>query len=225
MRKLLPAIVVIVLIGIASFLAFTFEIPEVSVFQVFQDLDQRIIQAESKGEETLETTLEQLQVSVREVISIGQTYDGKKDVSEQFTAYQTQYDQLNQYIESAMGEVSKAIESTDFEKVEKQVTKIAPELQGLATEMVKIQTDRTTKLELLNKELQKLVTELKTFEEMFYHTKTSDTVQYFQGINSIFKNIQALHSDYMETVESYYAIKADYYEQIANKNVIDYLFN
>ena len=40
----------------------------------------------------------------------------------------------------------------------------------------------------------------------------------------IFNTIEELHTEYMKSIEEYYAVKTEYYEAIANKGVPDYLF-
>ena len=75
-----------------------------------------------------------------------------------------------------------------------------------------LQQARTEKLVALNAELEVLAKELTNFEEMFYNTKTSEAVQYFQTINMIFNTIEELHTEYMKSIEEYYAVKTEYYE-------------
>ncbi|HAX72586.1 MAG TPA: hypothetical protein DCY20_03555 [Firmicutes bacterium] len=224
MRRLLPTITFVVVTALLLVFALTYDIPEIKVFKFFQDVDQKIITCEDQNKETLETTLEQLQFSVKELINIGQTYDGQTNVTTQFEEYETNYDAVKKYTESVSVCISKVIEETNFDKVEKKTKKLSPELLALANNMVELQQERTTKLADLKTKLDALVNALESFEEMFYNTKTSDSVQYFESVNVAFQEVQALHTDYMDTVQAYYQAKEMYYEQIANKTIIDYLF-
>ena len=59
---------------------------------------------------------------------------------------------------------------------------------------------------------------------MFYHSKVSETVRYFQQLNQLFSQLATTHHEYVQNVEAYYSVKAEYYEAIANKGVFDYIF-
>ena len=116
------------------------------------------------------------------------------------------------------------LEEVNFDKVESTLSKLPENLASLGKQMSVLQQARTEKLVALNAELEVLAKELTNFEEMFYNTKTSEAVQYFQNINVIFNTIEELHTEYMKSIEEYYAVKTEYYEAIANKGVLDYLF-
>ena len=116
------------------------------------------------------------------------------------------------------------LEEVNFDKVESTLSKLPENLASLGKQMSVLQQARTEKLVALNAELEVLAKELTNFEEMFYNTKTSEAVQYFQTINMIFNTIEELHTEYMKSIEEYYAVKTEYYEAIANKGVPDYLF-
>ncbi|MGL4336546.1 MAG: hypothetical protein ACRCST_06600 [Turicibacter sp.] len=224
MRKSLPMIIIF---GVAILLlgfSLTYDIPEVEAFQFFQNIDQKIATCENKNDQTLESTLEDLQLTVRELIVEGQTYNGQTDVSKLLEKYNTQYEQVKQYTQSVFVCISDVITETDFTKVEKTTKKLSPELVDLANEMVVLQQGRTSKLATLKDQLDNLVKTLDNFEEMFYNTKTSDTVQYFQNVNNSFQEVQTIHSEYMTTVETYYQAKESYYEQIASKGTLDFIF-
>ncbi len=223
MRRFLPTIIVVALIAAAGFLAFSYEIPEISVFQVFQDCDQALIEVNQQSEEPLETVLENLQVSVRDVITAGQTYDKKADVSEVFATYEKAYEDVKQYVESVLMPMIKVMEETEFDKVSRQLSHLSPELKTQAEELIQLQQGRITQLNALGDEIQNLVAGLESLETMFYSTTTSDSVQYFQQLNGKFLEILRLHTEYGETVDAYYEAKTGYYEQIANKNMFDYL--
>lgn len=222
-RPFLPVLFIIIIVAVGIFFASTYKIPEVHVFQFYQDLDQEIVTCEKQNPNTLEDNLNALQTAVSGLISAGQTYDGSADLSELFTSFNTQYDMLKQYNDSVATCISSAIEKTNFESIEKVIKKLPESLQTLGNDMTELQQVRTTKLKSLEEQLAALVTTLSTFEEMFYNTKTSEAVQYFQSVNVAFNEVQTLHTDYMTTVESYYTAKTAYYESIANKGTLDYI--
>lgn len=223
-RPFIPALIIMIIAALGIFFAFTYKIPEVQVFQFYQNLDQEIVTCEKQNTSTLEENLNVLQSSVSSLISAGQTYDGSTDLTELFDSFNKQYDMLKQYNESVAVCISSAIEKTNFESIEKVIKKLPEGLQTLGNEMTTLQQERTTKLTALEEQLSSLVSTLSTFETMFYNTKTSEAVQYFQSVNVAFNDVQTLHTEYMTTVEAYYTAKTAYYESIANKGTFDYLF-
>lgn len=223
-RPFLPVLIVIIISAVGIFFALTYKIPEVQVFQLYQNLDQEIVTCEKQNTSTLEENLNALQASVSGLISAGQTYDGSADLTELFDSFNTQYKMLKQYNESVATCISSAIEKTNFDEIEKVIKKLPADLQTLGSEMTSLQQERTTKLTTLEGQISSLVDTLSNFEEMFYNTKTSEAVQYFQSVNTAFSEVQTLHTEYMTTVESYYVAKTAYYESIANKGTLDYLF-
>lgn len=223
-RSFLPTIIIVIIAALGIFFSLTYKIPEVHVFQDFQNLDQEIVTCEKQNTSTLEENLNALQLSVSDLISAGQTYDGTTDLSDSFATFNEQYNMLKSYTESVSVCISSAIEKTDFEKINKVLTKLPEELKALGTEMTTLQQERTTKLTTLKSQLDSLVSTLSTFEDMFYNTKTSDAVQYFQNVNVAFEEVQTTHTDYMKTVEAYYTTKTSYYESIANKGAFEYIF-
>ena len=223
-RPFLPVLIVILISAVGIFFALTYKIPEVQVFQMYQHLDQEIVTCEKQNTNTLEDNLNALQASVSSLISAGQTYDGSADLTELFESFNTQYNMLKQYNESVATCISSAIEKTNFEQIEKVIKKLPTDLQTLGHDMTSLQKERTTKLTALEAQLSSLVDTLSNFEEMFYNTKTSEAVQYFQSVNVAFSDVQTLHTDYMTTVEAYYTAKTAYYESIANKGTLDYIF-
>lgn len=225
MRKpFLPVVIIGLIAAVGVFFALTYKFPEVEVFQFYQNIDQTIVTCEKKSPDTLETTLNAIQSNVREVILVGQTYDGSQDVTELFTPFNAEYERLKEYIANVVTCMNSELEGINFDKANSTLSKLPENLAALGKQMSVLQQARTEKLMALNKELDVLVEGLTNFEEMFYNTKTSESVQYFQNINVIFNTIEAFHTDYMKSIEEYYAVKTEYYELIANKSVFDYLF-
>ena len=220
-----PFIIIGLIAAIGVFFGLTYKFPEIEVFQYYQNIDQEIITCENKSPQTLETTLNTLQESIRNVISVGKTYDGKEDVTELFTSFNASYEGLKKYTANVVTCMNNNLEGIEFDKVNSTLSKLPENLSSLGEEMSTFQKTRTEKLIQLNNELTVLTEALTNFEEMFYNTKTSETVQYFQNINTIFTNIEQLHADYIKAIEDYYSVKTKYYEEIANKSVLDYLFN
>ena len=206
-RPILPITIIIIIAALGIFFSFTYKIPEIQVFQDFQNLDQEILTCEKQNTNTLEENL-----------NAGQTYDGTADLSDSFKTFNEQYNMLKNYTESVSPCMSSAIEKTDFETINKVLTKLPEQLTTLGSEMTALQQERTTKLTNLT------VQTLSKFEDMFYNTKTSEAVQYFQNVNVAFEEVQVSHTEYMTTVEAYYMAKTNYYENIANKGVFEYIF-
>lgn len=223
-RSVLPITIIIIIAALGIFFSFTYKIPEIQVFQDFQNLDQEIVTCEKQNTNTLEENLNALQLAVNQLIIAGQTYDGTADLSDTFKTFNEQYSMLKNYTESVSACMSSAIEKTDFEKINKVLTKLPEQLMTIGTEMTSLQQERTTKLTNLTLQLDSLVETLSNFEDMFYNTKTSEAVQYFQNVNVAFEEVQTSHTDYMTTVEAYYAAKTNYYENIANKGAFEYIF-
>ncbi|MEE0881295.1 MAG: hypothetical protein UIL36_06780, partial [Turicibacter sp.] len=188
-----PFIIIGLIAAIGVFFGLTYKFPEIEVFQYYQNIDQQIITCENKSPETLETTLNTLQESIRNVISVGKTYDGKEDVTELFTSFNAAYEGLKKYTANVVTCMNNNLEGIDFDKVNSTLSKLPENLSSLGEQMSTFQKTRTEKLIQLNNELTVLTEVLTNFEEMFYNTKTSETVQYFQNINTIFTNIEQLH--------------------------------
>ena len=97
MRKpFLPFVIIGLIATIGVFFALTYKFPEVEAFQFYQQIDQEIVTCEKKSPDTLETTLNALQSHVREIILVGQTYDGSQDVTELFTSFNAEYEVLKE---------------------------------------------------------------------------------------------------------------------------------
>ena len=118
-RSFLPTIIIVIIAALGIFFSLTYKIPEVHVFQDFQNLDQEIVTCEKQNTSTLEENLNALQLSVSDLISAGQTYDGTTDLSDSFATFNEQYNMLKSYTESVSVCISSAIEKTDFEKINK----------------------------------------------------------------------------------------------------------
>lgn len=226
MRKSFLPLLIIGLIGaVGIYFALTYKFPEVEAFQFYQRIDQNIISCEKKSPVTLEENLDALQQSTRQLILAGQTYDGSQDLTDLFADFNSEYEVLNGYTSEVVTCINHEVGQINFNKMESTLSKLPEDLSALADEMLVLQQARTEKLVELNTELQTLAESLANFEEMFYNTKTSEAVQYFQMINGVFTTIETLHTEYMDSIKDYYAIKTKYYESIANKGVLDYVFN
>ena len=226
MRKSFLPLLIIGLIGaVGIYFGLTYKFPEVEAFQFYQRIDQNIISCEKKSPVTLEESLDALQQSTRQLILAGQTYDGSQDLTDLFADFNSEYEVLNGYTSEVVTCINHEVEQINFNKRESTLSKLPEDLSALADEMLVLQQARTEKLVELNTELQTLSESLANFEEMFYNTKTSEAVQYFQMINGVFTTIETLHTEYMDSIKDYYAVKTKYYESIANKGVLDYVFN
>lgn len=226
MRKSFLPLLIIGLIGaVGIYFGLTYKFPEVEAFQFYQRIDQNIISCEKKSPVTLEENLDALQQSTRQLILAGQTYDGSQDLTDLFADFNSEYEVLNGYTSEVVTCINHEVEQINFNKIESTLSKLPEDLSALADEMLVLQQARTEKLVELNTELQTLSESLANFEEMFYNTKTSEAVQYFQMINGVFTTIETLHTEYMDSIKDYYAVKTKYYESIANKGVLDYVFN
>ena len=226
MRKSFLPLLIIGLIGaVGIYFGLTYKFPEVEAFQFYQRIDQNIISCEKKSPVTLEENLDALQQSTRQLILAGQTYDGSQDLTDLFADFNSEYEVLNGYTSEVVTCINHEVEQINFNKMESTLSKLPEDLSALADEMLVLQQARTEKLVELNTELQTLSESLANFEEMFYNTKTSEAVQYFQMINGVFTTIETLHTEYMDSIKDYYAVKTKYYESIANKGVLDYVFN
>lgn len=226
MRKSFLPLLIIGLIGaIGIYFALTYKFPEVEAFQFYQRIDQTIISCEKKSPVTLEENLDALQESTRQLILAGQTYDGSQDLNDLFSEFNSEYEVLNSYTSEVATCINHEVEQINFNKIESTLSKLPENLSALADQMLVLQQSRTEKLVELNTELQTLSESLANFEEMFYNTKTSEAVQYFQMINGVFTTIEKLHTEYMDSIKDYYAVKTKYYESIANKGILDYVFN
>lgn len=226
MRKSFLPLLIIGLIGaVGIYFGLTYKFPEVEAFQFYQRIDQNIISCEKKSPVTLEENLDALQQSTRQLILAGQTYDGSQDLTDLFADFNSEYEVLNGYTSEVVTCINHEVGQINFNKMESTLSKLPEDLSALADEMLVLQQARTEKLVELNTELQTLSESLANFEEMFYNTKTSEAVQYFQMINGVFTTIETLHTEYMDSIKDYYAVKTKYYESIANKGVLDYVFN
>ena len=226
MRKSFLPLLIIGLIGaVGIYFGLTYKFPEVEAFQFYQRIDQNIISCEKKSPVTLEENLDALQQSTRQLILAGQTYDGSQDLTDLFADFNSEYEVFNGYTSEVVTCINHEVGQINFNKMESTLSKLPEDLSALADEMLVLQQARTEKLVELNTELQTLAESLANFEEMFYNTKTSEAVQYFQMINGVFTTIETLHTEYMDSIKDYYAVKTKYYESIANKGVLDYVFN
>ena len=113
MRKpFLPFVIIGLIATIGVFFALTYKFPEVEAFQFYQ----QIVTCEKKSPDTLETTLNALQSHVREIILVGQTYDGSQDVTELFTSFNAEYEVLKDYTANVVTCMNSQLEEVNLIK-------------------------------------------------------------------------------------------------------------
>lgn len=224
MRKSGVLFIILGLLTIVGiYFAVTYTFPEIEVLQFYQQIDEEIVSCEKKSDQTIEEILNELNKTVSQTIETGRTFDGSQSMDEIFNTFNEQYAVLKSYNEKVIPMMDEKIQKVNFDKIEKVASRLPENLSKLGQQLSILQQERIAALIDLNKEIKKLTEELAPFEDNFYSLKTSDAVQYFQSVATIFNEVEKNHEKYNETIKNYYAVKAEYYECIANKGVLDYI--
>ena len=212
------------IVALGIYFAITYKFPEIEVLQFYQRIDEEIISLEKKSPQTIEEILSGINETTSQIIEIGRTYDGEKDMDELFSTFNAQYAELKAYRDDVICAMNERLAKVKFNHINSVSSKLSKPLSTLGKQLSEHQQSRIESLMLLNEEIEGLFTELESLQEMFYHSKISETVRYFQQLNRLFSQVASVHEEYVQNMEAYYSVKAEYYEAIANKGVFDYIF-
>ncbi len=212
------------IVALGIYFAITYKFPEIEVLQFYQRIDEEIISLEKKSPQTIEEILSGINETTSQIIEIGRTYDGEKDMDELFSTFNAQYAELKAYRDDVICAMNERLAKVKFNHINSVSSKLSKPLSTLGKQLSEHQQSRIESLMLLNEEIEGLFTELESLQHMFYHSKISETVRYFQQLNRLFSQVASVHEEYVQNMEAYYSVKAEYYEAIANKGVFDYIF-
>lgn len=212
------------IVAMGIYFAMTYKFPEIEVLQFYQRIDEEIISLEKKSPQTIEEILNELNKTTSQIIEIGRTYDGEEDMDELFSTFNAQYAELKAYRDDVIDAMNERLVKVKFNHINSVSSKLSKPLSTLGKQLSENQQKRIESLTLLNGEIDELMNKLESLQEMFYHSKVSETVRYFQQLNQLFSRLATTHHEYVQNVEAYYSVKAEYYEAIANKGVFDYIF-
>ena len=211
--------------AIGSIFAFSYKAPEFRIFSFVQNLDEKISNAELRSARTREEIINDIQQVVGELVEVGQVYNQSTNLITQFEFLNERLEELTQFVNRSIPPMNKAIEDSNFTRIESIVEKISEEDQGLAREMLSYQQNRTEYLHKLNELTEELLEMLTKFEEMFYETeRPSQPILYFQKISNLFDEIEGTHENYVEATEVYYRLKTNYYLILVEMDLRAYFF-
>ena len=210
MKKALSIVILLAILVIGLMAAFSYQVPETRTYTALSNIDTKIEQNIEVNTQSMAKNLNELQLSVQNLITIGETYTEETDVTTTFEQFNIAY-QNTQLLQSQLTDL---INMDLTNKLENTTSKLSAEQKKLADEAIELETTRLNELSLLYKQIEALNSKLAKTEEMFYTKKPSDAIQYFNAINHDFSTIEETYKAYADVSTKYFAAKSNLYESI-----------
>ncbi len=210
MKKALSIVILLAILVIGLMAAFSYQVPETRTYTALSNIDTKIEQNIEVNTQSMAKNLNELQLSVQNLITIGETYTEETDVTTTFEQFNTAY-QNTQLLQSQLTDL---INMDLTNKLENTTSKLSAEQKKLADEAIELETTRLNELSLLYKQIEALNSKLAKTEEMFYTKKPSDAIQYFNALNHDFSTIEETYKAYADVSTKYFAAKSNLYESI-----------
>ena len=210
MKKVLSIVILLAILVIGLTAAFSYQVPEIRTYTALSNIDTKIEQNIEVNTQSMAKNLNELQLSVQNLITIGETYTEETDVTTTFEQFNTAY-QNTQLLQSQLTDL---INMDLTNKLENTTSKLSAEQKKLADEAIELETTRLNELSLLYKQIEALNSKLAKTEEMFYTKKPSEAIQYFNGLNHDFSTIEETYKAYADVSTKYFAAKSNLYESI-----------
>ena len=185
MKKVLSIVILLAILVIGLMAAFSYQVPETRTYTALSNIDTKIEQNIEVNTQSMAKNLNELQLSVQNLITIGETYTEETDVTTTFEQFNTAY-QNTQLLQSQLTDL---INMDLTNKLENTTSKLSAEQKKLADEAIELETTRLNELSLLHKQIEALNSKLSKTEEMFYTKKPSEAIQYFNGLNNDFSTL------------------------------------
>lgn len=210
MKKVLSIVILLAILVIGLTAAFSYQVPEIRTYTALSNIDTKIEQNIEVNTQSMAKNLNELQLSVQNLITIGETYTEETDVTTTFEQFNIAY-QNTQLLQSQLTDL---INMDLTNKLENTTSKLSAEQKKLADEAIELETTRLNELSLLYKQIEALNSKLAKTEEMFYTKKPSDAIQYFNALNHDFSTIEETYKAYADVSTKYFAAKSNLYESI-----------
>ncbi len=198
MKKALSIVILLTILVIGLMAAFSYQVPETRTYTALSNIDTKIEQNIEVNTQSMAQNLNELQSSVQNLITIGETYTEETDVTTTFEQFNIAY-QNTQLLQSQLTDLIN-MDLTNKKK--------------LADEAIELETTRLNELSLLHKQIEALNSKLSKTEEMFYTKKPSEAIQYFNGLNNDFSTLEETYKAYADASTKYFAAKSNLYESI-----------
>lgn len=210
MKKLLPCVIFIIILMMGLMAAFSYQTPETKAYTQLNTVDSMIEKNLEVQDLSIAQNLNELQATVKELITIGETYTDNTDMSSMFETFNTAYERSQTLQTQLTDLMSKDITS----KLTSKTDKLSAEQKELTEQAISLEKNRLEKLNGLLTELETINSNLSKVEEMFYIKKPSDAIQYFNGITNDFKMIEEAYKMYANATNDYFLAKSNLYEAI-----------
>lgn len=210
MKKLLPCVIFIIILMMGLMAAFSYQTPETKAYTQLNTVDSMIEKNLEVQDLSIAQNLNELQATVKELITIGETYTDSTDMSSMFETFNTAYERSQTLQTQLTDLMSKDITS----KLTSKTDKLSAEQKELTEQAISLEKNRLEKLNGLLTELETINSNLSKVEEMFYIKKPSDAIQYFNGITNDFKMIEEAYKMYANATNDYFLAKSNLYEAI-----------
>lgn len=210
MKKVLSIVILLAILVIGLMAAFSYQVPETRTYIALSNIDIQIEQNIEVNTQSMAKTLSELQSSVQNLITIGETYTEGTDVT---TAFE-QFNIAHQNTQLLQSQLTDLINMDLTNKLENTTSKLSAEQKKLADEAIELEITRLNELSLLLKQIETLNSKLSKTEEMFYTPKTSDAIQYFNALNNDFSTIEETYNTYANASTNYFGAKLNLYESI-----------
>ena len=210
MKKLLSYAIFIIILIIGLMAAFSYQTPETKAYTQLNEVDSMIEKNLEVHDLSITQNLSELQATVTELITIGETYNDNTDMSAIFEKFNTAYENSQTLQTQLTDLMNKDITS----KLNSKTDKLSTEQKELTDQAISLEKNRLEKLKGLLTELETVNSNLSKVEEMFYVKKPSEAIQYFNGITNDFKMIEEAYKVYANATTDYFLAKSNLYEAI-----------
>ena len=210
MKKVLSIVILLAILVIGLTAAFSYQVPEIRTYTALSNIDTKIEQNIEVNTQSMAKNLNELQLSVQNLITIGETYTEETDVTTTFEQFNIAY-QNTQLLQSQLTDL---INMDLTNKLENTTSKLSAEQKKLADEAIELETTRLNELSLLYKQIEALNSKLAKTEEMFYTKRPSEAIQYFNALNHDFSTLEETYKAYADVSTKYFAAKSNLYESI-----------
>lgn len=210
MKKIITIIVLVIILVAGVFITFTYQLPETKAYTTLDKVDTSINTTLNADDHSFAQTLINLQSSVENLITIGETYTDGTDVTQAFKDFNTAYEQSK----TAEKDLADLLNKEPITKIEADSSKLSEDLKSLENEALTQQNNRVTQLTALLQQLQDLNTKLADLETKFYVKKPSEAIQYFNSLTNEFEAIKNVYQQYIDATTQYMDAKLALYNAI-----------
>ena len=218
MKYRVQSLVVILLFVIMGVMLMTFEVSDISAYQLFQTQDEKISELNFEQANTLAHHLTALK---DEVIELADHAKQTKQVTD-MSAFNESYEQVQQYTKYILKPSINLLARTNISKAKRLTIDVHETLQKELSSMITLHQKRLESTIQLETTVSQLLVKLETYEAVLQNQKVFEVESYFLELDAIFLQLQQHYEVYATDVLTYYEAKQNYYDILVTFNLGDY---